>query len=172
MGPPIDLHAFERLLAQTIAWCSRPGAPSQPSEALRTPALRPADYSDSGTPVPSEESLRALAAARAGLLRKEGIAVAAPSGGRLLVVDHDEVIGCFSAASATNHFFDGADLPGWDSWLCRLPDSRPRLLCWVPTAFVELAKDGMSASPTESIQWAADLKSEFVERLRTAGLLG
>jgi hypothetical protein len=173
MLTPEDVAEFRRSLAETIAWCGRPEAQKADGAGLRTAALRPASLVVA-SPAEAPEVVRLLAARRGQLVEEQGAALPPGEGlrgGRLLLYYPAEVIGCASAELASGGFLDADDAPPWDTWVWYVPQEGA-VVCWIPPAFLKLAHEGARAAPTESLRWADDVRGEFTDRLRAAGLLG
>jgi len=102
--------------------------------------------------------------------------------GRLLICEPERsLFDCISSAESDG-FFDEADLPPWDCWLCYvsedeyvLPDGdRERLwtvVSWVPPSLLEKAQAGFAAHIMGALHWAEDVSSPLIRDLKTAGLL-
>jgi hypothetical protein len=146
--------------------------------------------------------VRSMAEARARLLRLAGKYPSAPAedlaGGRLLVLEPECTVWDGVSGIESEGFFDGKDLPPWDTWLCcqndaaiydtntiqRMKADQPwweppsyesYLVSWVPPELIELADRGIYINPVDCIFWATDcrtfLNTAFMRALQDAGLL-
>jgi hypothetical protein len=128
--------------------------------------------------------VNALANKRAELLAGGGWQPRKPyddlDGGRLLLFDPDSSTSDGTAARESNGFFDGDNLPAWDTWVWYAEDSNSEagwksfgsyLIAWVPPHVVDLAEMGMQVNPEMCIQWASDVDTALTRRLRTGCLL-
>ena len=103
------------------------------------------------------------------------------AGGRLLLVDPDGTLSDGAAAPESDGFFDGDNVPAWDTWVWYAEDRNLQevswtpfasyLVVWVPPDVVELANRGVQVNPEECIQWASEVDTALTRKLRAAGLL-
>lgn len=200
-----DLAEFQRRLGETIAWYLSKVPIADPEHGLRTEALAPSGdvahptrkvWSDFPRPWTDEmwnEYRRAqsqapqqrqgivdeVARKRRTLLRmsrldhpqqKESL-----GRGRLLVYEPELNLYDGAAMNASEGFFDGDNVPPWDTWLAYIVDTveenQTYLIAWVPPELLELASDGIDVNPEDCIRWAGNVDAEFVRQLRSAGLL-
>jgi len=145
-------------LASAIAWCDEHADPAQPRDSLRSRDLVPQLLSKDrawavGGVVARREALRSVA----GVVGRLG------AGGRLMVCFPDACLEDCTAEQVTNGFFDGQDVPPWDTWVAWLPEPSPPmdfggmfLLAWVPAPFIDLAEKGMSVVLVQNICWLED----------------
>jgi hypothetical protein len=145
-------------LAETIAWCARPGHGDDPESGLRTPNLHPEVSLMAASPGERREVVSDLCRRRRALLDAQGIAVrpaADPAGGKVVAVRLEDVIGCRTSEVESGGLFDQNDLPGWDCWFAYREDGRLAdcLLGWLPAAFLPAAQDGIAVNPVECIFW-------------------
>lgn len=71
--------------------------------------------------------------------------------GKLLIYTPCENVADGASRYASKGLFDANDAPPWDSWVHY---SDGELICWIPTALVSLAQDGIDANPVQCIRWA------------------
>jgi hypothetical protein len=145
-------------LAETIAWCSRPGRGDCPETSLRTPALHPEVPLMAASPGERQEVVADLCRQRRALLDAQGIPVRPVSdlaGGKVVAVRLEDVVGCRTSETESSGLFDQNDLPGWDCWFAYRENGRlgDCLLGWLPAVFLPAARDGINVSPTECIFW-------------------
>src|SRR5258708_1323521 len=94
---------------------------------------------------------------RARLLQAAGIAP-------LLLFDPDASLFDGAAEVASKAFFDGDNIPAWDTWVFYDTDrTQPHydffstfLVSWVPRSLIELANKGVQVNAEGCLKWAAD----------------
>jgi hypothetical protein len=120
------------------------------------------------------ESARELRRMRASLLRdatRDRIELRGPPG-RLLVSSILESVMDGASDAASSGWFDAADLPPWDTWLCYgtlFSDRQPYadgLVSYVPLEFVPRVQRGIDANPVDCHAWATE-DVAAIERLLT-----
>jgi hypothetical protein len=124
--------------------------------------------------------VESLASRRSDLL---GLNASAPeslirgqAGGRVLAYFPDDNDASGASDGVTNGYFSFHDEPPWDTWLVYIDEavmgSRiSYLLSWVPDIFVATVERGIDVNATRSLVWATDFESEYIDRLRNAGLM-
>jgi hypothetical protein len=144
-------------VAMTEAWCGPRADPANPRGCLRTPDLAPrrleADYfAAAGTVLRNREfrTGRWFGGPRA-------------DAGRLMVYFPDADLCDGAAELETDGWFDGYNIPPWDTWAGFFQDGRSAtdayaryLVAWVPPAFVEIARRGIEVNPEQCIAWLDD----------------
>lgn len=164
----MSFATMSQVLRESMDWCSRP---SVIRSGFRTVQLEPpaallqdpVGYSLDHGPERLVEVVAILCAARRELLST----VPAPHGsgapGRVLVstaIQESVVDGASAAASAG--WFDGNDLPPWDTWLgyarvnTRRFTDRFALFAFVPDTRTEVVMRGMKVNPVDCIEWATE----------------
>lgn len=131
----IDMAVFRRCLADTIAWCARQAAVSNPSDCLRSPELRPEALDETKgwerydwpthrarvavTTALTKRRSASLRAARHGrALPVEGMA-----DGRLLLYHPDANLYDGAAERESYGYFDVDNVPPWDTWIAYVHDA-------------------------------------------------
>jgi len=167
-----------RIVEETIAYCILRGTIDNPVDSLRTIALRPeiltasqmlGRVSDLPILGPREEQdvIARIAPVRAALLRtadayplpieRHGL-LPNLAGGRLLICRSLEMTLLDGASEAISQgFFDGDDLPPWDTWLWYSitgnEESVRYLLAWIPPIFLDLAEKGVDCNYFGCFEW-------------------
>lgn len=93
--------------------------------------------------------------------------------GRLLLYSPERTDQGGASWSDTEGFFDCADVPPWDTWVCYIPSgsveplfkTAPPLVCWIPPALIEIATDGIEVNPMGCLAWASDIDNNFKPQL-------
>ena len=163
----------------------------------RGPYLEPAAAFEAFRPPVRAAIVAQVVSARSRCLKDEGrypndvrLDVA---GGRLLLFDPEASLADGAAEDITHGFFDGDNLPAWDTWVAYSHDSEryalreelrragddawtsldfvDALVSWVPPALLEIVDEGIEANPDESIKWADTVNTRLTRALRRAGLL-
>ena len=159
-------------LAETVTWCSRRARAEDADTSTRTllfcpPVLAlPREKRLSrllGVLGESKEAVDFVCMARRRELARLGVSIAPVgpdlAGGRILftTIDTDS---CEAATGPSNGYYDGDDLPGWDTWFYHRPTEQRSgaIYCWVPSHIVELAQYGMDVIPVMSVAWAQSLE--------------
>ena len=105
------------------------------------------------------------------------------STGRIVAYAPDESLDDGAACLASQGYFDGFNVPGWDAWICYvMPPSTAQdiswpvtyssyLLSWVPEELVPLVEYGIDVNPESCLMWASTLDGPFFAALRRADLL-
>ena len=185
-------------LKSTAAWCARHADAQNPSESLRSAALEPARWVRSFTvtffsnrynPVLDirwerhrKNTVQELSRKRAGLLRSmEGIDLdseAPPLEGNVLIWRAHLSVEDKASQYLSKGFFDELDTPPWDTWIDYITGDSGQtwgnpsyLLAWVPTAMEPFANVGIEANPIACIEFATYCHSDFLDHLRSVGLL-
>ena len=193
-----QINLFRTRLAETIAWCTARTDVADPKNSLRSPELTPSNYSvdergyaeyawrDSAWP----DAVLQVAVARSRILMADGNqpklphlnqAPAQERGGHLALMMLAETTCDGLSDPESGGFYDGEDIPPWDTWLWlleeehRSPFNEPLqiLVSWVPALLVPNAHRGMEANPTGCLRWADTRISElpFLQKLQDCGLL-
>jgi hypothetical protein len=90
---------------------------------------------------------------RAGLLSGETPNSLNSATGKLLVVDYDVTNHNEATELESNGFFDWADNPPWDLWVCEFDQ---KLICWIPTVFVDVVAKSMLVECMGMLHWVTD----------------
>jgi uncharacterized protein (TIGR02996 family) len=163
-------------LAEVFAWCRGRGLP------FRSPRLNP--HEGPGWGGDWSLGVQRVALRRGRALAEEGRSPREPAedlgGGRLLVylpnVASEEAL----LASERTEYLDSRHVPGWDTWLAFASEPQINhvvspaddyLLAWVPPHLVGDVERIKETSPG-CLLWAEDHDRPFLQRLRTAGLVG
>ena len=141
-------------LAETVAWCDALG----PSESFRSNALRPSLFHDG-----FDDLVCGVGRARQSQLRQANLTVQHQTPltvrGRFMVYFPDENLCDGYAELVSKGFFDVDNVPAHDTWVSyfdeeSLSHSRSRhLLCYVPAALHDAAKEGIDGNPEQCIDW-------------------
>jgi hypothetical protein len=71
-----------------------------------------------------------------------------------------------ASEAVTGGFFNVYDEPPWDLWIGYVVDAADKdqeyLVSWIPPSLVQLADDGISVDPLESLLWLEDLELQLV----------
>jgi uncharacterized protein (TIGR02996 family) len=183
------LAAFERRLAETVAWCDGRQPDSMRSPALHPPSLLGRFIESEGRQVwnrPTTEErqriVNALANRRVRLLseRREK-ARNRPwrlSPGRLVLFYPDGTLSDAAAEPESHGYFDADNVPAWDTWVFFAEDGASQegvhnmyLVACLPPHLVDAVDSGLRVNPEECIRWAADVDTTLTRKLREAGLL-
>ena len=70
--------------------------------------------------------------------------------GRLLVVEYNMTNHNEITEGESDGFFDWADNPPWDLWVCESADD---LICWIPNVFVDVVLRSMQVECMEMLHW-------------------
>ena len=191
---------FQRRLSETRVWCIIQDWSANPAEKLRTALFRPSEHAthpqtfpDSDelwekTPQQRQQLVECLALQRAALLQEQHISLLSPkealNSGRILAFTPDGTLSDGAADLATYGFFDGDNIPAWDTWIWYVTNdfvSKPEfwsgavtdsyLLSWVPEPLIEVVTSGIDVNPEECICWATDLDTPFIRQLKQAGFV-
>lgn len=199
------IEHFQRRLEETIAWCSTHDWSANPAQGLRTASLRPTEqacveqtffhhnelwgksYDEfwDNTPWQRQQVVERMAIQRAEALQTRNITppqiVQPLAGGRLLAFDLGGTLSEGASYDATQGFFDGDNVPAWDTWIVYITDdpvSAPPwnpldsyLLSWVPAPLVNTVEQGIAVTWEGCLRWARDLDSAFLQQLKQAGLM-
>lgn len=178
----IDMDAYHRSLAETVAWvvprCSEPN----PGVALWSPDLwvpdsprpkadtahrseidgeidliLPEQFGEDGY----EAACRLVVGRRREAVHASGLTAAAPDGdlhgGRMVVCyTLNTFWGCLGEAS--HGLVTAGGIPAWDTWVHMVPDKgggHGHLLAWIPEAYVALVQAAMDTDPEMTFVWAA-----------------
>lgn len=196
------IEAFQRTLAETIAWCAPRATSLEPESSLRSLPLHSQPSMESRSIDERKRAVADIATTRAMLLRDAGIYPQQPAadlaGGRLLLYAPDETLSDGAAYVSSGGFFDGDNVPPWDTWVAYIKDTAtdPQhghpwflgayqdyqkithepmqltyVVCWVPPSLLEVAEAGIDVNPEECIVWLSDRDTMFTRALQETGLL-
>lgn len=150
-------------LHETALWCSssEPTMVGFRSEALRPPALlleEPIGFLIDRGHASIEDAVSDLCRRRRELLLKvPGMEI---HGRVLLTTAIEESVVDGAARASSSGWFDGNDLPPWDTWFAyarlntRGFTERQTLLAFVPSAWEADAERGMKVNPVDCMEWA------------------
>jgi hypothetical protein len=117
---------------------------------LRSPTVRPSgSLAEARTEQAREEIVRSVVVARSDFVGGREPSCDA-NAGKLLVYAPDENLADGAAQHTCQGFFDGDNVPPWDTWVAL---SHGILLSWVPPRFVGLAQSGIDVNPECCIWW-------------------
>jgi hypothetical protein len=125
---------------------------------------------------------------RANSLREENKYPVSPvedlAGGRLLFYMPDGTDHGGASENETEGFFDAWDVPPWDTWIyysqgsqdkeryyfesrgwVNHPETKSRLVCWIPPALIEVVEDGIEVDPMSCLMWARNVDTELTRQL-------
>jgi uncharacterized protein (TIGR02996 family) len=180
--------AFRLRLAETMRFCEGKDLPLRHWEL--DPRTLTGRLGSRGWPYSDEIDWPAMvlqvAIARRRLLERDGKAPSRPAagvaGGRLLLFDPWVAIGLGQAMTYSHGYFDGDNLPPWDTWVTQVPEPSPverdrpgrvtphYLVAWVPPAYVGRAGPGVAMNEEGSLQWLSEVDTPFTAALRAAGV--
>ncbi len=175
-------ETLKKRISETLRWCST-RLKSGDAGSLRTPVLKPGSMGGPGEdPLPADrrheirqEEVERICLVRKRLVRQDTWGYwklpADLGGGRILLYQPDANRFDGAASRASAGFFDGDNLPPWDTWLCYFAEDPGILLAWVPPEFVSAADEGIQANPERCIRWAAQDSGELSRQLKEWGLL-
>jgi hypothetical protein len=131
---------------------------------LRSKSLAPdAEFAYPQTEAERHAIVQRLCEKRAALLQRAGRNISSDEiqegGGRILLYAGDENVCDGASKYSSKGYFDAADAPPWDSWVCF---DGIYLVCWVPPVFLGPANAGIDVNPVECIKWADDLSIERI----------
>jgi hypothetical protein len=155
----LNQQAFATALRETIAWSTPRIDPDNPRWCLRSEELRPPhDYWKESNPglFNCREYIRHVTTTRSRLVAHEAPdASASNRAGRLLLVDYNISNHNEATELESNAFFDWADNPPWDLWVCEIGDT---LVCWIPLVFTDVVSRSMEVECMGMLDWVtADL---------------
>ncbi len=147
-------HKFATALRETIAWSTPRVDADNPRWCLRSEELRPPhdDWEENNPGVFNcPEYIQHVTTTRSRLLANH-IPVSAPtdSAGQLLLVDYNITNHNEATEDESNGFFDWADNPPWDLWVCESDD---KLICWIPAVFVDVVNRSMQVECMDMLHW-------------------
>lgn len=168
-----DPEAFDRRLAETIAWCGARMDRADPGISLRSPGTRPRTL-----PADRLDLVHSATARGRGVgFRVHPPRKDAPGGGRLLAYFPDADLTDGAAEMESRGFFDVFNAPPWDTWVAYVEEDPPGgdrsyasyLVAWVPPELLELAATGIEANPEQCIAWLGDTRTAIAGWLRERG---
>lgn len=160
---------FSRL-AETIAWCSKVLA-EKPQASMRSPEIQPRLLHDGIDDAVCEVGNRRSWQARE---NSHQPVETFPDflEGRLMVYFPDATLTDGVAELESQGFFDGFNIPPWDTWVSYFDDQLPRthgysryLLAYVPQPLLMDAERGMVTNVEACIQWLADADVKLRTRM-------
>ena len=166
-----SLDSFRHSLAATTAWCAAVSDASDLSRCFRSPTLQPpidiGEHTDSidliQNAVQHVIDCRFTYFATAGTEDASGT-----STGRLLAFYPRVTIFDGFAAIESDGFYDPANVPPWDTWVCFVDDF---LISFVPRRFTVNAECGIITNAEECIVWLRDVDHPFVHELKNHNLV-
>lgn len=78
-------------------------------------------------------------------------------GGRVLVFYPSQTLSDGAAQADSKGFFTVDNEPPWDTWFSYIPPvglAREAVACWIPSAFIHYAEEGINVNPEVCIRWA------------------
>lgn len=125
---------------------------------MRSAELRPlnVDNDDDDNPglINCPEYIQHVMATRARLLdRRDIVSKATRHNGRLLLVDYNDTNHNEATEDESNGFFDWADNPPWDLWVCEIGD---KLVSWIPTEFITSVTRSIEVECMGMLEWVTD----------------
>ena len=145
---------FSTALCETIAWATPRIDATNPCWCLRSEELRPPKNDwEQGNPGLFNELayIQHVITVRAQLLANQGLdSSAGTPDGRLLIVDYNDTNHNEATEDESNGFFDWADNPPWDLWVCDYTD---KLVCWIPHVFVDVVDRSMLVECMDMLHW-------------------
>jgi hypothetical protein len=171
----IDWTVFFTRLQQAIAWCHDRVQMDSLATCLRSPSIEPSHFCDYSR---DDEACVVTFARYLQLGRPSEFADRMPDlrGGRLLAYFPDADLSDGAAEQASGGFFDGANLPPWDTWISYFEDPVDLcygnyLVCYVPRLAIPAAQIGITVNPEECIAWLADTDTVPCQRLKSLGTI-
>jgi len=159
----METELVTQRLKETQAWCASCLSHSA-NYNLRSPELKP-KHIETGlglldwTPQQRQTGVDELAGKRAQLLNSRRFEQSLDDNGRVLVLVPDHSLFDGAAEVETEGFFDGNNVPAWDTWIDYIEG---HLLAWVPSVLVELVEGGIQVNPEQCIMWASDVDIPFL----------
>jgi len=147
---------FRDRLEHMATWCVSRVDPRNVRWCLRSAELRPVEANpDESDPyvfndreiIETVVRTRVLTMARAPRIPVHQIA------GRLLWCEYDATLADGLSDHYSQGFFDSADNTPWDTWIDVVDDA---LISWVPSAFVNLANEGILSEAFGMIDWVVN----------------
>ena len=152
---------FDRLLNETVVWATPRIAMDNPQWCLRSPELRPPyDYYDDDPGLFNEPKLiDYVTDTRSNLLTLETkTRRREENAGRLLLVEYNATNHNDATKIESDGFFDFADNPPWDLWVCGFGDN---LIGWIPNQFVSVVAQSMNVECIGMLHWIDSNDEEF-----------
>jgi hypothetical protein len=157
---------IENTLLEVAAWCDARAPISDLRFGLRSTELKP---HLSERPDSNELAGAVLYLAN----RRRQLLVSRASDdyvlGRVLVCEYNMSVTSGESEHVTRGFFDVADRPPWDSWICSCAISIYRreadliLFSWVPEYLVSVVTEGISVNPYGCLYWLRDAPRPLAE---------
>ena len=156
-----SFEPFQERLAETISWCLRAVKLGPFGTALRTMAYVPPPS------LPWPDTVRAVAEARLKILGRSWRRTLDPLGGGELLTYRTRHPGSGGGArDASEGYFDGRDIPPWDTWVAWIEElDRQYLVCWVPPEAMAVAAAGIGVAEG-SLAWLAASENPVLGRLK------
>lgn len=147
-------QTFATALRETITWSTPRIDTGNPRWCLRSEVMRPpSDHWESNNPglFNLPEYIQYVTETRSQLLADHDLDELANSvSGQLLVVDYNNTNHNEATEVESNGFFDWADNPPWDLWVCEYDDN---LICWIPAIFVDVVISSMQVECMDMLHW-------------------
>lgn len=147
-------QTFATALRETIAWSAPRINIDNPRWCLRSESPRPPNdnWRENNPGLFNEpEYIQYVSVTRSRLLAAHDLDASATNrAGRLLIVDYNNSNHNEATEDESNGFFDWADNPPWDLWVCELDDT---LVCWIPAVFVDVVDRSMQVECMEMLHW-------------------
>ena len=156
-----SFEPFQERLAETISWCLRAVKLGPLGAALRTIAYVPPPA------LPWPDTVRAVAESRLKKLGRSWRRTLDPlGGGELLLYLPRQSASSGLAHDASEEYFDGRDIPPWDTWVAWVEEEeREYLVCWAPPEAMKLVVAGMAVAP-DSLAWLDSSHGPIGSRLK------
>lgn len=150
-------QTFAAALRDTIAWSTPRIDVDNPRWSLRSSELRPLhdDWED-GNPglFNCREYIQHVCTTRSQLVTDQRLdTYAIQHVGQLLLVDYNDTNHNEATEDESNGFFDWADNPPWDLWVCEIGD---KLICWIPSEFISTVSDSIAVECMGMLEWVTD----------------
>jgi hypothetical protein len=166
-SPGADDELLRARLAETVAWCDS----LMSLENLRSKTLSPRLFHDG-----PDDLVRDLGQSRQHQLRYRKLLIRYQSPvvatGRFMLYFPDENLADGYAEVVSGGFFDGDNLPAYDTWVSFFSEAdyprqsaRRYLLCYVPEPLIESADAGIEGNPEECIVWLDQSDSSIRRRV-------
>jgi hypothetical protein len=169
-----DSIHFDQRLAETIAWCRKHNALTDPKSALRTESLYPGLLLETRA-----DTVNSVLGYRSAWLHEPKPKPVTKDHqllqGRLVCYFPDANLADGASEVASKGFFDLNNAPPWDTWVglyrADLQDISRRvyLIAYVPKPFLEHAQSGIEVNAEACIVWLYDSDTPIGNLLRSEG---
>ena len=176
-----DIEAFQEVLAEAMNWCAARAALEDPRQSLRTLPVPAGQANFNLSPERRAACVDNLIAERGFRIHSgTGLhdAMKPPHNGKLLLFYPDGSLSDGAAEVASRGFFDGGNVPAWDTWVYYGTDGsgstssdQSFLVSWVPRQFVPLVHGGIEVNPEGCIEWASARDRLFTRSLKAWKML-